>query len=93
MRSAPERIFAAQHADQKRPKPWRCQPIAVAALMMEPRDSQPFQTEEKPGPEKAVRGGQLRAFDGALQACTLLRTPRRVNTQVASESTIMVLNA
>jgi hypothetical protein len=31
---------------QNRPKPFRCQPITVAALTMETRDSQPFQTEE-----------------------------------------------
>ena len=31
---------------QNKPKPLRCQPMTVAAWMMETRDSQPFQTEE-----------------------------------------------
>jgi hypothetical protein len=57
------RIFQLQN----QPKPLRCQPITVAAWMMETRALQPFQTETEPGPETAVRGGELRALDRALE--------------------------
>src|SRR5215471_18016919 len=48
----PWRIFQLQN----RPKPFRCQPITVAALTMETRDSQPFQTEESHAQKKRSAG-------------------------------------
>src|SRR5215475_11984625 len=41
---------------QNRPKPFRCQPITVAALTMETRDSPPVQTEENHAQRKRSAG-------------------------------------
>jgi hypothetical protein len=50
--------------------------MTVAALMMETQDSQPFQTEEIQAQKKAVRGGQLGAFYGALEDADLMAQRR-----------------
>jgi hypothetical protein len=39
---------------------------------METRASQPFQTETEPGPETAVRGGEVRTLDRALEDADLM---------------------
>jgi hypothetical protein len=57
----PRRILQLQN---KR-KPLRCQPMTVAALMMETRDSQPFQTEEIQAQKK--RSAAVRSAWGVLE--------------------------
>ena len=66
--NAPWRIFELQN----RPKPFRCQPITVAGLMMETRASQPFQMEESHAQRKRSAGLNFGALDRALEHAELM---------------------
>src|SRR5258707_2350835 len=65
--SLPRRTFQAQN----RRKPFRCQPMTVAALMIKTLDCQSFQTAHSQAHSK-IRRGQFGSFDGALENAELM---------------------
>ena len=64
----PCRTFQAQNSR----KPFRCQPITVAALTINTLDCQSFQTAHSQAQSNRSAGVSFRSLDGALQNAELM---------------------